>query len=113
MRVVLPTARSGLITAVILGVARAVGETAPLIMTSFGATTMNVNPFDGAQSQLAAVGLPTRQQSIRQPAGTCLRLSAFILILTVLALFTLARLLGRKRKPRTAPRKFAILRRRK
>ena len=34
--VVLPTARSGLITAVILGVARAVGETAPLIMTAFG-----------------------------------------------------------------------------
>jgi phosphate transport system permease protein len=32
--VVLPTARGGLITAVILGIARAVGETAPLLMTS-------------------------------------------------------------------------------
>ena len=112
MRVVLPTARSGLITAVILGVARAVGETAPLIMTSFGATTMNVNPFDGAQASLPLsvyqlVSNPFASQQERAYAG------AFILILTVLALFTLARLLGRKRKPRTSPRKFAILRRRK
>ena len=35
-QVVLPTARSGLITAVILGIAIAAGETAPLIFTAFG-----------------------------------------------------------------------------
>ena len=50
--VVLPTARAGLVTAVILGVARAVGETAPLIMTSFGSSVMNANPFSGAQMSL-------------------------------------------------------------
>ena len=49
---VLPTARSGLITAVILGVARAIGETAPLIMTAFGSSLMNANPFSGPQSAL-------------------------------------------------------------
>ena len=32
-QVILPTARAGLVTAVILGVARAVGETAPLLLT--------------------------------------------------------------------------------
>ena len=35
-QVVLPTARSGLITAVMLGIAIAAGETAPLIFTAFG-----------------------------------------------------------------------------
>ena len=34
--VVLPTARSGVVTAVLLGVARIVGETAPLLFTAFG-----------------------------------------------------------------------------
>ena len=51
--VVLPTARAGLITAVVLGVARAIGETAPLIyMTAFGSSLMNANPFKGAQASL-------------------------------------------------------------
>ncbi|MBV9952218.1 MAG: phosphate ABC transporter permease PstA, partial [Acidimicrobiia bacterium] len=35
--VVLPTARSGLVTSVILGIARAIGETAPLLLTIGGA----------------------------------------------------------------------------
>src|SRR5262245_1339644 len=42
--VVLPTARSGITTAVVLGIARAVGETAPLLFTAFGFTLMNGSP---------------------------------------------------------------------
>jgi phosphate transport system permease protein len=42
--VVVPAARSGLITAVILGVARVVGETAPLLLTVGGAYAINLNP---------------------------------------------------------------------
>ena len=42
----------GLVTAVILGVARAVGETAPLIVTAFGSSLMNANPFHGPQDSL-------------------------------------------------------------
>jgi phosphate transport system permease protein len=43
--VVIPTVASGLITAAVLGVARVVGETAPLILTSsyFVATSTNLN----------------------------------------------------------------------
>jgi phosphate transport system permease protein len=51
-QVVLPTARSGLLTAVILGVSRAVGETAPLILTSFGSSVMNTDPLSGPQEAL-------------------------------------------------------------
>jgi phosphate transport system permease protein len=36
LRVVLPTARSGLATAVVLAIARAAGETAPLLLTALG-----------------------------------------------------------------------------
>ena len=46
------TASSGLTTAVVLGIARAVGETAPLLFTSFGYDLMNTNPFDGPQDSL-------------------------------------------------------------
>ena len=39
-------------TAVVLGIARAVGETAPLLFTAFGADLMNANPFSGPQESL-------------------------------------------------------------
>ena len=48
----LPTALAGLVTAVILGIARAVGETAPMLLTAFGSDTTNTNPFNGPQSDL-------------------------------------------------------------
>jgi phosphate transport system permease protein len=91
--VVLPTARTGLLTAVILGVARAVGETAPLIMTAFGASILNLNPFHQAQASLPLMiyGLirsPQQAQVDRAWTG------AFVLICLVLGLFTLARVLG-------------------
>ena len=54
-QVVLPTARSGLITAVVLGIAIAAGETAPLIFTAFGNTNMNWNVFHGPQGALPLV----------------------------------------------------------
>ena len=39
-------------TAVVLGIARAVGETAPLLFTAFGYDLMNANPTSGAQESL-------------------------------------------------------------
>jgi len=36
VRIVLPTARAGIVTAAVLGVARAAGETAPLLLTALG-----------------------------------------------------------------------------
>ena len=65
--VVLPTARAGLITAAILGVARAVGETAPLIMTSFGSSLMNLNPFVGSAGEPPALRLLADPQPAAEP----------------------------------------------
>lgn len=94
-RVVMPTAASGLITAVVLGVARAVGETAPLIMTSFGSTAMNANPLSGAQDSLPLfvyrlIANPFQAQQQRAWTG------ALVLVMVVLVLFTIARVLGAK-----------------
>ena len=94
--VVLPTARSGMITASLLGVAIAVGETAPLLFTAFGNKVMNLNPVHGAQSALPLV-LYTFE---RTPVGALVALAyatAFILLSVVMILFVLARILGRQR----------------
>jgi phosphate transport system permease protein len=89
-KIVLPAARSGLVTATVLGVSRIAGETAPLLMTAFGSDAVNTNPLHGAQSSLplfafsrVRAALPT--QIARGWAG------ALVLIVLVLALFTLAR----------------------
>lgn len=91
--VVLPTARSGLTTSVILGVARGVGETAPVLLTAGFTASMNVNPFKGSMVTLplAAFSLvksPLPSQIARGFA------SAAVLMVLVLVLFTLARVLG-------------------
>jgi phosphate transport system permease protein len=92
--VVLPTARSGLITAVILGVARSVGETAPLILTSFGNSGFNGNLFHGPQEALPHYVY--QYVTFNPGTGPYQRAwsAAVVLIALVLGLFTLARVLG-------------------
>ncbi len=52
MQVVLPTARSGLATAVILGIARSIGEASPVLLTAGYTTYINANPLQGAMVSL-------------------------------------------------------------
>jgi phosphate transport system permease protein len=92
--VVLPTARSGLITAVILGVARAVGETAPLIATAFGAFVMNANPFQGGQSALPLFIYKQVTESSSANVQARAWAGALVLMGLVLTLFVIARLIG-------------------
>lgn len=92
-RVVLPTSRSGLVTAVILGVARVIGETAPLILTVGGAFIMNWNPLSGKQDSLPffvfrLIRFPQESQIARAWTG------ALVLMILVLVLFVVARAIG-------------------
>jgi len=50
--IVVPAARSGLLTAIILGIARIAGETAPLVLLTGGGDKVNPNPFSGAVGSL-------------------------------------------------------------
>lgn len=53
-KVVLPTAMPAILTGVMLAVARAAGETAPLLFTIGAATSYNPQLFDGANNALSA-----------------------------------------------------------
>src|SRR5690606_41692472 len=50
--VVLPTAMTGMVTGVMLAVARVMGETAPLLLTIFFTKAINNDPFNGPQASL-------------------------------------------------------------
>jgi phosphate transport system permease protein len=95
--VVLPTARTGIITAVVLGVARAVGETAPLLFTIFGNNFINANPTHGPQSSLTLFLFSKLKSSY--PAEVSLAYTAaLVLVMIVLVLFTITRILGRTKR---------------
>jgi phosphate transport system permease protein len=52
-RVVLPTALAGLVTGVMLAVARVIGETAPLLVTTGVVDSVNTDPLNGRMQNLA------------------------------------------------------------
>jgi phosphate transport system permease protein len=52
-RIVLPTALAGLVTGVMLAVARVIGETAPLLVTTGVIDSVNTNPLSGRMQNLA------------------------------------------------------------
>ena len=91
--IIIPAARSGLVTAVILGIARVAGETAPLLLTIGGADGLNLNPFGGNNAALPYYiwkNLSLGTEIAVQRAW----LGVFILIVVVFIFFTLARVLG-------------------
>ncbi len=94
VRVVLPTARAGLMTAVIIGIARIAGETAPVLFNAGGFNRYNWNPFSGQQDDL-----PFRiYENINQSSPVAVQSAwgaSFVLVCVVLILFVIARMLGR------------------
>ncbi|WP_020664031.1 phosphate ABC transporter permease PstA [Amycolatopsis benzoatilytica] len=94
VRVVLPTATAGIVTGVMLAISRVMGETAPVLLTVFGAQAINFNPFDGPQASLPLfvfdeAGQPNDTALDRAWAG------ALTLILVVLVLNLIARVAAR------------------
>jgi phosphate transport system permease protein len=93
--VVLPTARPGLATAIVLGMARGIGETAPVLIVAGYTKEFNFDPLSGPM-----VSLPlyiwnfvhiegVNPQYVARGFG-----AGVVLVLVVLGLFTLARKLG-------------------
>lgn len=97
--VVLPTARPGLATALILGIARGVGETSPVLLTSGAAPFFVVNPFDGVMNSLPLFVFSTVRTGEELYVQRAFAAAA-ILLMGVLALFVTARLLARRRPGR-------------
>jgi phosphate transport system permease protein len=97
MRVVLPTAMPGIVTGVMLAIARAAGETAPVLLVAGGIESINFNPFSGNQSSLS---LYVYQQSglASQYAPARAWTAALTLVAVVLALTVAAKLVARRNK---------------
>ncbi len=91
--IVLPTARSGLITAGILGVARIAGETAPLLLTIFGAVAVNTSMFNGPVSALPLYVFNELKLGLDMAYARAWT-GALVLMVLVLVLFAFARWLG-------------------
>ncbi len=98
-RVVLPTARPGLATALILGIARGVGETSPVLLTSGASTFFNADPFSDPMNSLPLFTYfavrSGEDRFIERGFG-----AASVLLMLVLVLFIIARLLARQRPMR-------------
>jgi phosphate transport system permease protein len=96
--VVLPTAFTGIITGIMLAIARVMGETAPLLLTVFVTSAINNNPFNGPQM---ALPLFIFDQATR-PNDTAVNrawAAALTLIILIMLLNLVARLIARLRKP--------------
>jgi len=96
-RVVLPTARAGMATSVILGIARIAGETAPLLIVSGASTFSNTDPFHNPMNSLPLYIFTAVRSG--EPLYVARGYAAAALLLTViLVLFAITRLLARQRR---------------
>ncbi|MCF8603071.1 phosphate ABC transporter permease PstA [Gordonia sp. HY442] len=92
LRVVLPTAMSGIITGIMLAVARVMGESAPVLILVGATRAMNVNPFDGNQQSLPLMML---QEYNKGPGGyETVWGAALTLVIAVAVVYLIARLIS-------------------
>jgi phosphate transport system permease protein len=91
-RIVLPTALAGLITGVMLAIARVIGETAPLLVTTGVIDQVNTNPLSGRMQNLAVYAYSEYkdpgvdvQASYDKAWAAALTLILIVMILSLLA----------------------------
>ncbi len=102
VKIVLPTALPGMVTGVILAVARVVGETAPLLLATGLSDEVNLNPFDGRMASLPlfiynSYITPGIQVQAAYDRGWS---AALVLLVLVGLLFGLARVLSAALTPK-------------
>jgi len=89
LRIVLPTALPGIVTGVMLAIARAAGETAPVLLVAGGGAAINFNPFENNQSSLALFVYQQAGDASKYAPdrawSAALTLVALVLILTIAA----------------------------
>ncbi|HKT02900.1 MAG TPA: phosphate ABC transporter permease PstA [Rugosimonospora sp.] len=99
LRIVLPTALPGIVTGVMLAVARAAGETAPVLLVAGGTPSINFSPFTGASGQEAlSVYIYDQAGQASKYAAPRAWTAALTLVVLVLALTVIAKLLSRRTK---------------
>ena len=99
-KIVLPTAFAGLVTGVMIAIARIVGETAPLLVTTGVVDSMNTDPFNGRMQNLAVYAYNEYRSPgvMKQAAYDKAWAAAFTLIAIVMILNVAARFVYRRYK---------------
>ena len=95
--VVLPAAAPGIVTGVVLALARVAGETAPLLFTSFNNrffTTSVTHPISSLTVQVFTYAISPYEDWHRQAWAGALVLVTFVLVCSLLARFATRRLSG-------------------
>jgi phosphate transport system permease protein len=95
LRIVLPTASTGITTGVMLAIARVIGETAPVLLVVGNNNFIHTNPFKGPQSSLPLYVFGGAGSSSTFDVDRAWA-AALTLILIVVVLYVAARLLTRR-----------------
>jgi phosphate transport system permease protein len=103
--VLLPTSRSGLATAVILGAARAIGETSPVLVTSGVTAFLNVDPVHEPMMSLPLMAY-TEVQSPKDVEVARGFGAAAVLLVLVIVLFAIGRVIGGRAPGDLSPRQY-------
>ena len=98
VKVVIPTAFGGISTGVMLGLARVMGETAPLLILVSYAVGINFNPFTDTMGALPTMINSGRDQAPTLPGYERVWAAALTLIIIVMFLNLLARAIARASK---------------
>jgi phosphate transport system permease protein len=103
LKIVIPTAVAGLGTGITLAVARVIGETAPLLVTTGFVNSTNLDPFSGRMTTLPVFSFYQLTQPGFPPEFGIERAwtAALVLIMLVMALNVVARLISRFFAPTT------------
>jgi phosphate transport system permease protein len=107
-RVVLPTARPGLVTAVLLGVARVIGETSPVLLVAGSTNELNWDPTHNPQLSLPLFVFTNMRMPIDNAIARAFG-AAVVLLMVVVVLFALARILGGRPPGHVSRRKLRRL----
>ena len=94
VKVVLPSAMSGIVTGVTLAVARVAGETAPLLLIAGTTLSVNTNIFDQRMMTLPVFVYDTYRSAVSEADKATAWGAALVLILMVMGLNLLARSFG-------------------
>lgn len=97
-KIVLPTAFSGIVTGILLGLARVMGETAPLLILAPYFKAISTNLFGGLMGTLPTMINEGRDSMGLEPAADRVWAAALTLILLVLVLNLLGRIVSRMSK---------------
>jgi phosphate transport system permease protein len=98
LRIVVPTALPGIVTGIMLSLARIMGETAPVLLVVGFTSSINTNPFQGAQGSLPAFIFNEATQPY-QPAVDRAWAGALTLILIIMILNLAARFVAWWKQP--------------